>query len=240
MSEARPAPPALAFNPRARVSGQSLGHSRSTLVVIDDVLLNADAVRDYGCSHATFGLPAVASYPGLNAPVPESFTAPLAAALRPLLRDGFGVPSQQAVRSNGYFGLVTLKPGDLSGAQVIPHADRIGHQLLASVLYLCEPRHGGTAFFRHRRSGVERIIAENAEAYNAALEADHAQSATPQTYVDDDHPLFERIGHVEARYNRLVVYNGNLLHSGMIDPAQLSDDPRQGRLTLNIFIAPAA
>ena len=39
-----------------------------------------------------------------------------------------------------------------------------------------------------------------------------------------------------ARFNRLVVYPGSLLHSACIHPVRsLSSDPRQGRLTVNTF-----
>ena len=38
-------------------------------------------------------------------------------------------------------------------------------------------------------------------------------------------------------FNRLVVYRSHMLHSGRIPPgAELSDDPRRGRLTANIFV----
>ena len=45
------------------------------------------------------------------------------------------------------------------------------------------------------------------------------------------------IGEVEARPDRLVLYRGRLLHSGVIPaPQALSDDPKTGRLTINMFL----
>jgi hypothetical protein len=42
---------------------------------------------------------------------------------------------------------------------------------------------------------------------------------------------------VDYRANRLVIYPGSLLHSGLIDPAHdIDDDPETGRLTANIFV----
>jgi len=39
-----------------------------------------------------------------------------------------------------------------------------------------------------------------------------------------------------ARFNRLVVYRGSLLHSAVVNPQlSISADPRKGRLTLNSF-----
>ena len=42
---------------------------------------------------------------------------------------------------------------------------------------------------------------------------------------------------VEAKADRVVIYQGSLLHSGIIPPDMpLSDDPRVGRLTANLFV----
>ena len=56
-------------------------------------------------------------------------------------------------------------------------------------------------------------------------------------YITGSNELFEQIGAVEAVPDRLIIYQGSLLHSGIIPPAmKLSDDPREGRLTANIFV----
>lgn len=42
---------------------------------------------------------------------------------------------------------------------------------------------------------------------------------------------------VEGKIDRVVIYRGSLLHSGIIPPgAELSSDPRYGRLTANLFV----
>jgi len=47
---------------------------------------------------------------------------------------------------------------------------------------------------------------------------------------------FDRVASVPARWNRLIFYDGSLLHSGDIAaPDRLSADPQLGRLTLNGF-----
>lgn len=229
----------MMLNSAAKVSAQQLGTSQSSLLIIDNALINAEAIRDYACEHGHFEAPVATQYPGLNSALPVNLMTPLAAALRPLLTPAFGVPLQQPVTCHGYFGLVTLPAEALSHVQVIPHVDLIGHQRLAALLYLCNAAQGGTAFYRHKRSGLERLTSENFDAYQTALDADIAEDDLPKTYVQDDHPCFERIGFADACFNRLVVYNSNLLHSGMVNPALLSSDPRAGRLTMNVFISAA-
>ena len=57
-----------------------------------------------------------------------------------------------------------------------------------------------------------------------------------QAYVIDHTHFFERLHGVEAAFNRLIIYKGNALHSGDISARTiLSEDPRQGRLTINGF-----
>lgn len=227
--------PQLVLNPNARVSAQTVGQSGSPVVVVDDVFANARDVARFGREEAAFTAPRVVAYPGLNAEVPEGFAAPLVTALRPVLARGFGVPSEARLAGFGYFGLVTLRPEQLDAIQAVPHVDYVGPRCLAALIYLCDEACGGTAFFRHRETGFERLTAENIGAYNAARASE--AEAGQQAYITGDDSLFERIGGVEARFNRLVVYNGNLLHSGQVNPERLSPDPKLGRLTLNFFVA---
>ena len=67
--------------------------------------------------------------------------------------------------------------------------------------------------------------------------AHRARGPPPAAYIAGDTPLFERFEHVEARYNRALVYRSMLLHSGAIGPdASLSADPSTGRLTVTAFL----
>jgi hypothetical protein len=56
-------------------------------------------------------------------------------------------------------------------------------------------------------------------------------------YIDGSNEHYEQIGAVAGRADRLVVYRGAMLHSGIIPrDATFSADPRVGRLTTNIFV----
>ncbi len=223
-----------ALSPGARASSFAAGRSQSQVLVLDDAFDNAGELEAFGRGDAVFAQPATA-YPGLNAPLPADALAPLIETLRPLLENTFGVPANAPLGCNGYFGLVTLKPEDLTPSQSIPHVDHVGARGLAAVAYLCGEDQGGTGFYRHRSTGFERLTTDNILTYTSVLDAE-MRAGPPSGYAVGDHPLFERIGAVAARYNRLVVYNCNLLHSGQVDPARLSADPAKGRLTLNLFI----
>src|SRR5262249_16358121 len=104
------------------------------------------------------------------------------------------------------------------------------------LLSLGAPEHGGTAFPRHKATGLQQVTADNREnfldTYYAELNARHP---APR-YFDDSDEHFQFLGMMPARFNRLVVYRGSLLHSAVVNPQlSISGDPRRGRLTLNSF-----
>ncbi len=51
-----------------------------------------------------------------------------------------------------------------------------------------------------------------------------------------DNGCFTRTGRVPARWNRMIFYDGGLLHSGdIVTPERLTSDPATGRLSFNGF-----
>ena len=177
-------------------------------------------------------------YPGRNAPLSHDFIQSWARALQSQLAEHFDLHEHKRLMTGGYFGMVTLKPEALHVLQTIPHVDQVGGMAVAILVYLCDKRQGGTGFYRHRSTGIERQTANTLRAYEEAMRQE-APGKITKTYPGHDHPLFEEIGRVEARFNRLVAYNCNLLHSGQVDAEHLTDDPAIGRLTVNMFVAPA-
>ena len=56
-------------------------------------------------------------------------------------------------------------------------------------------------------------------------------------YISGSDLFFEQIAVVEAVPDRLLIYQGGLLHSGIIPPGMsFSSHPREGRLTANLFV----
>ena len=131
---------------------------------------------------------------------------------------------------------MTLPPGALVASQREPHIDTTNPLQFAFLHYLCPSAFGGTAFYRHRRTGFETLTPERADDYRAARQSEEAENSAPG-YIVSDTPHFEQIAAIAAEPNRLVVYRSRLLHSGLITPGMpLSSDPRSGRLTANIFL----
>lgn len=179
-------------------------------------------------------------YPGLRAPLAPAVCRSWLAALAPSLDRWFGVAAH-GWTMQAWFSLVTTRPAALAPIQRLPHVDGTDPRQIAMMLYLHRTGHGGTAFFRHRTTGLESLTAADYPRYAAALQADVGRSGLPPAaYTTDGAPHFERIHTVPGTFNQAVFYRGNILHSGVIDnAAPLSADPREGRLTINAFFRPA-
>ncbi len=140
----------------------------------------------------------------------------------------------------GWYSIVTTPPAKLLPIQCFPHVDGTDPRQVAMMLYLHDTDHGGTAFFRHRSTGLEALTEANFPQYRAALQADVQRTGLPRpAYPTDGEPHFDRTYAVAGTFNEAVFYRGNILHSGVIDnAADLPDNPRTGRLTINAFFQP--
>jgi hypothetical protein len=218
-----------------RIVARRIGAEAQPIAVVDGFHPNPDALRAAAAA-ACFG-PGRQYYPGLRAPLPPDYFAQVRAALVPVLRDVFGERGGPQLL-DASFSIVTSPPNALAVPQRTPHVDGVEPGRVALVHYLALAGGDGTAFFRHRATGYETIDAARAPGYFARLDAQVRDQPPPLAYPFGDTPLFERIAHVEARYNRAVIYRSALLHSGAIAPDAAPDpDPRTGRLTVTAFLA---
>jgi hypothetical protein len=129
--------------------------------------------------------------------------------------------------------MVTAAPATLAPEQRAPHFDSTDPRHIAMMLYLSDTPRTGTAFYRQRATGIETVDEGNVVAFIATA---RSQNAAPG-YINGSDAHYEQIGSVEGRPDRLLLYRGHLLHSGIIPPGMdFSPDPRRGRLTVNIFL----
>lgn len=227
-----PAQPALA---PAVVTVHRFGREAEPVVVIDNFsgkigeLLEAGRNAEYREGGA--------SYPGLRSWAEPAYLDGRRELMFRIMQEVFGFRRGISCEVST-FSLVSLMPDQLSPLQCIPHYDHSSGELIAIMHYLLGPETGGTAFYRHRRTGFETITEAREELYNAGLAADQRDYGMPaRCYYYGDSERYELIGEVGAQPDRLVLYRGRLLHSGVIpDHTALSTDPRVGRLTINMFL----
>lgn len=211
------------------------GHEQEPVVVIDNFAPDPDALKAQAAR-----LPFQTDgpfYPGVRAPADPAYLQPVVPLLTRVLETEFSLTKGTDLHGCSY-SLVTTKPEDLQPIQSLPHFDGTDNKIIALLHFLCDAPNGGTAFYRHNETGYETLSAERITGYNAALHryAD-SHGLPPRNYFTAGTDQFERIGHVDARYNRCLIYRGHTLHSGDI-PKNLPFDsaPLTGRLTLNSFL----
>ena len=218
----------------AGVAVERFGFEAEPVVVIDDFAAAPQALVDQAAALAFS--PRGIHYPGIRAPLQPAYLAGRMDVLEPVLRGVFAL-DRGAALAEAALSLVTTPPETLTPIQRLPHFDTTDGKRLALLHYLCGPEHGGTAFYRHRTTGFETVSQDRLETYNAALRAEVARHGLPTGYVRGSGPIFEQTGAVAARFNRLVIYRSRTLHSGQIpENFSFSTNPRQGRLTVNIFL----
>lgn len=221
---------------------QRFGSSESAVVVIDGFSGDAEAVARLAEAMAPFPPADPASYyPGVRRLIDEADEAAFSYARRaceaaaPYIAGAFNVDGFNLLEAS--FSIVTLAPDRLRPAQRAPHLDSTDQMYFALLHYLRIPPGSGTAFYRQRATGIERVTEVNLEAFVKAAKTDAAALPPGSGYIRGSDDYFEQIGSIEAVPDRLVIYQGSLLHSGTIPPDMaFSADPRAGRLTANLFV----
>lgn len=217
------------------------GNDQSPVVVIDEfngelsnVLAVADALAPYPRRSGNY-------YPGVRRvfkagdEAANAYADKLCEDAGQFIAGAFNVDSFTLLEAS--FSMVTTLPGELSPAQRAPHFDSPNPRHLALLHYLRTPEGSGTAFYRQRSTGIERVTEANLSRFISTAQREASLLGNNSGYINGSNEFFEEIGSVEAVPDRLVIYQGSLLHSGIIPSAMsFSTDPRQGRLTANLFV----
>lgn len=226
----------LTHHPDIKIAKRSIGLEGAPLLVIDNLVSDPDrlvrkATNSHFVKHSSM-------FPGIRASAPLSYQQFLESTLNPLLRECFDLAPSRFVFPMCHYSLVTQPPGELAFLQRVPHIDSVRRDGLATVHYLFRGEWGGTAFYRHRKSGFEYVDEKRHAAYFDCLAQEgRDEGAAGSGYIDGDTALFQRIAEVEGVFNRMIVYRRNSLHSGSIDNTRLLPaDPVHGRLSINSFI----
>ncbi len=216
--------------PQARVRVERIGREGEPVVTIDGFTGDVQRLRRLGI--ASHYQAAGVDYPGLRALADPSYLGVRRDLMMRVVSEVFGL--RRSIQCEiAAFSLVTLAEEALSARQCIPHHDHSDAGRIAIMHYTQGPSSGGTAFYRHRRTGFEAITPEREAAYAAALEQDKDEFGDPpKAYPYGDSERYEMIAQVEAAPDRLILYRGRQLHSGIIpDPSQLDTRKNPSPLT---------
>jgi hypothetical protein len=233
------APPAPLFNPRATTQVAQFD-DRHFCLVIDDALLEPEKLVQFAVDQrAEFNSVDFSYYPGIYRMAPADLTGRLTDYFQLQARRHFD--ARRCVEAICRYSIVTLPPQALLPIQWLCHRDDVGLDakrlsMPASVLYLFrDPELGGTGFYVPTRSAAD-TGALFADARLASPSAFAAKYGLSPGYMHESNAWFRRIGGIAAKWNRLIIYDGGMLHaSDIAAPDRLTADPQSGRLTLNGF-----
>jgi hypothetical protein len=216
-----------------------VGAGHHPILVIDDVCGATGRVVEAAAHLGPFPAAQGSAYPGLRRFITPSdreaadYARLTLQAAVPFINAVFGVKGFDLLEAS--FSLVTTAPDQLLPMQRAPHFDSVDPDYLAVLHYIGGVAGSGTAFYRQRSTGIERLTADNNARFVETVKRETGADATG--YIRSSNPWFDQIGMVDAQPDRLIVYQGSLLHSGVIPPDMpFSDDPRTGRLTANFFV----
>lgn len=206
------------------------GNSHEPVVIIDNFHPNFTELRQKSAAvefakHNPF-------YPGVQSASDPAHLQAVSPLLTKVFKDVFGITNGVSLLQCAY-SIVTTPEVNLTPIQCLPHVDTYDTGRIALLHYLSGVEQGGTAFYRHRKTGLELLTDETYEGYKKIL----TQEGKPKLgYMRGSDDRFEMTMKIDAAPNRAILYRSALLHSGFIPISSgLSTDPLTGRLTLNSF-----
>ena len=218
-----------------RIHPGRFGREQAPLLVIENFIADPEALVQIASAqrfteHARY-------FPGIRAQAPQQYREVFAAGLQGAIAEHFDLTGEISF-SLCAFSLITTPADRLTVPQRIPHVDSLASSGLACIHYLFKRNLGGTAFYRHRKTGFEFVDEERNTAYLQSLNSEELRPENwGQGYINGDSVLFEQIARSEGIFNRLLVYRRNSLHSGCIAADFVPDaNPATGRLSINGFL----
>lgn len=240
-----PSIPLLKLNPAAKVRRERIT-DKDHAVVIDDFLLNADALVEYAATHTSEFASPNAGFPGVQIRANDDAMAEVFRFVRSFLSREYGF-MRGGIGMRSWLSLVTAPPEKLTFMQRICHIDPSsdhGRGKYAACLYLFkDERLGGTSFYRWRNEELvqqgAKLLSEDPPAGEAFMREHFAETfGGPAKYMTGSNDVAELIHTVPARYNRFVFFSDDLPHGASIaHPERLDEYPRKGRLSLNLLFS---
>lgn len=225
------------LSPSVEVECFEIGNEKEPVLKADSFMVGAPQLKQYAVSLNQFSA-ADNYYPGVRMHIPMIYTAALAKNLQNYIKSIFGFNPRNVKKAVSNFSIVTTQPNDLQLLQKIPHFDAAQKTSVAAVHYLCDAPDSGTAMYRHAATGFEYVDQTRYDEYMAIVKSQFADpSKHPNGYIAGSTSEYQLIKSFEAKFNRLILYRGSSLHSGIIkDNYDFCPDPSTGRLTITTFL----
>lgn len=218
------------------VSVQYIGQQQTPIVVCELSSALSTYLINHASSYRPDWSPASTIYPGIWSQVPQGFEEALLGFIQPLIARYYF--PRKAERAVSCYAMATTEKDRLKVGQRLPHFDSFDPYQLASVLYLCDESFGGTGFFRHKSTGIEKVTRSNCAEFTRVVTEEVAEFGAPSAqYTGQCGHIFDSLFECQASVGRLVLYPSALLHAGLVNSEKNTEcDPKLGRLTITSFI----
>jgi hypothetical protein len=209
------------------------GHEKVPVLIVDNYVDGLDEIVNRARALSPYPQ-AKGPYPGERHMIMQSdsllthYVGRMLNTLAPIISDAFNVEVLEAVAAS--LSRVTTRPEKLTRYQSHPHFDDTSGKMIAILHYLTPTM--GTALYRHRATGLERITKDKLDDYLAST----SHLGASGSYVCGSNDEYEMTAAIAGLRGRIAVYPSNALHSGMIPPDYFTDRGCQERLTTNVFI----
>jgi hypothetical protein len=227
----------LSLSSSCQVDTFKIGSEGEPLLKVDGFLSGADSLKEHAIRSNQF-TKADTFYPGIRMPISINYTMAIAKNFQGYIEGLFGLQLSKVKRAASRYSIVTSLPESLDLRQRIPHFDAPSRHSLAMIHYLCDGADSGTALYRHKESSFEYVDEKRNSQYLQNIDRQFANPLDhPQGYICGDTENFEMLQSFPAVYNRMLMYRGSSLHSGVIRPDYNFDpSPQTGRLTITTFL----
>lgn len=225
-------------NPKCTMALRELGPDKVPLIIADNLLANPQDWLRFAEENVHFarGPDGGVHFPGVRGPVPDVYIDILFGILGPVIEKAYGFVRDR-LTERAMFSLTTTPPQELQPLHKVPHYDGVGLQRLSAVHFMFKGDQGGTAFYRQRTTGISLVTRENVDELCEARDAYISNVGVGEGYLVQSNEGYEQLLDVEPRFDRIVLFPGNLLHSGSVNSVSgLARDIYRGRLTINTFL----
>ena len=215
----------------------NIGADQQELVKVDSYIQGAEALRQDAITQNNFAV-ADSYYPGVRMAISDAYIVELVRNFQAVIGDFFKLDIRTIKSAASRYSIVTCQPEDLKPMQRIPHFDAPSKESLAVIHYLCDAPDSGTAFYHHGETGYDYIDKGRLGKYEQSIvKRFQDPMRQPSGYICGGTEDYSEIASFGAAYNRLLMYRGSSLHSGIIRPNYNFDpSPETGRLTITSFI----
>ncbi|CAH9057417.1 hypothetical protein PSECIP111854_01992 [Pseudoalteromonas sp. CIP111854] len=207
--------------------------------IIDNFLHDLDSILNFAYNIAYFN-PMFSDnsfYPGIRDHMPQPYLRILKTFFLEHILPDLGSQYNEVKLHRSLLSLVTCKPEQLIIQQKMPHIDTFDQQHYAFVHYLSQQDFGGTSLYKYKPDNIIEFHEEHSPILEKMVNDIKNTPEEHSGYINNSTSIFERVLKVDAKPNRLVIYQGNLLHSAniLLDDNGYNKDPKCGRLAISSF-----